>query len=70
MLPGLQAPTKAALSLLSTAGQERENITKGSWVEIRTGRDPSSNTVLGITGSTYRYKVNLFITKSEQDNEK
>ena len=37
-LPGCQVPTKAALSLPSSTGQGRENIMKGSWVKIRTGR--------------------------------
>jgi len=35
---GHQVPTKAALSLPSSAGQGRENRTKGSWVEVRAGR--------------------------------
>ena len=39
---GCQVPTKAALSLPSSTGQGRENITKRSWVEIRTGRSLSS----------------------------
>ena len=41
-LAGCQVPTKAALSLPSTAGQGRENIMKGLWVEIRTGRSLSN----------------------------
>ena len=52
-LAGCQVPTKAALSLHSSAGQGRENITKGSWVEIRTGRDHSLITVMGKTDSTW-----------------
>ena len=39
---GRQVPTKAALSLPSSAGQGRENEMKGSWVEIRTGRSLSN----------------------------
>ena len=39
---GCQVPTKAALSLSSSTGQGREKITKGSWVEIRTGRSLSN----------------------------
>jgi len=39
-----QVPTKATLSFPS-AGQGRANVTKGSWVEIRTGRDHSPVTV-------------------------
>jgi len=38
MLARGQVPTNAALSLPSSAGQGRENITKGSWVEIWTER--------------------------------
>ena len=48
-LAGYQVPTKAALSLPSSAGQGRENIMKGSWVEIRTGGDHSAITVTGKT---------------------
>ena len=52
-LTGCQVPTKATLSLPSSAGQGRENITKGSWVEIRTGRDHSPITVTGRTDLTW-----------------
>lgn len=38
-LSGCQVPTKPSLSLLSANDQETENITKGSWVEKRTGRE-------------------------------
>lgn len=39
MLAELPVPTKATLSLPSTAGQRGENITlKGLWVEIGQGR--------------------------------
>lgn len=31
----------------SSAGQGRENIAKGSWVEMRTGRDHLPNTIMG-----------------------
>jgi len=34
---GLQVPSIATLSLSCSAEQGRENRTKGSWVEIRTG---------------------------------
>lgn len=38
--PGwIPAPTKASVLLLSAVGQGRQNVTKSSWVEIRTGRD-------------------------------
>jgi len=50
ILPGCQVPTKAALSL-PLLRQGRENITKDSWVEIRTGRDHSAITVTGKTDS-------------------
>jgi len=46
-------PTKAALSLPCSAGQGRENVAKGSWVEIRTGRDRSPVTVMGKTRLTW-----------------
>lgn len=49
-LAGCQAYTKATVSLPSTAGQGRENIKDSSWIEIRTGRDCSSNNVMGKTG--------------------
>ena len=41
-LAGCQVPTKSALSLPSSAGQGRDNITKGLWVKIRTGRSLSN----------------------------
>ena len=44
-LAGGQVPPKAALSPPSSAGQGRGNGTKGSWVEIRAGRDHSPITV-------------------------
>jgi len=37
-LAGRHVPTKATLSLLSSARQERANTTRGLWVEIRTER--------------------------------
>ena len=64
-LAGHQVPTKAALSLTSSAGQGRENITKGSWVEIRTGRDPSPITITGKTDLTWG-KINLIYYQSNQ----
>lgn len=48
-LAGHQEPSKATLSLPSSPGQERENIMKGSWVKIRTGRDHSPVTAMGKT---------------------
>jgi len=46
-------PTKAALSLPSSTGQARRNIMKGSWVEIRAGRDHSPITIMGKTDSAF-----------------
>ena len=40
-LAGLQVPTKVVLLFPSSAGQGRENTTKGSQIEIRTGRGHS-----------------------------
>jgi len=51
-LAGLQVPTKAVLSPHSSTGQRRENIMKGLWVEIRTGRDRSPITAMGKTDLT------------------
>lgn len=45
------------LSLSSTMGQGRENITKGSL--IKAGRDPSPITVMGITDLTCRNQLKL-----------
>jgi len=45
-------PTKARLSLHSSAGQGRENIMKGSRIEFRTERDHPPITVTGKTDST------------------
>uniref|UniRef100_A0A8B9MHG9 Pleckstrin homology domain containing A1 n=1 Tax=Accipiter nisus TaxID=211598 RepID=A0A8B9MHG9_9AVES len=53
MLAGCQVPTKATCSLTSPAGQGRENKTKCSWVEKRTGRDHSLITVMGKTDLTW-----------------
>lgn len=40
---------KASLSFPSATGQDRENVTKGSWAEIMTERDHSPNKVMGKT---------------------
>jgi len=53
-LAGHQVPTKAALSFPCSAGQGRENTTKGSWVKLRAGGDHSPITATGKTGSTWR----------------
>ena len=52
-LAGSQVPTEATLSLPSSTGQGRESLAKGSWVEMRTGRDHSPTTVMGKTDSTW-----------------
>lgn len=52
-LGGSQMPTKAALSLPSSAEQVRENRMKGLWVDIRTGRGHSPVAVVGKTASTW-----------------
>ena len=52
-LAGCQVPTKAALSLPFWAGQGRENVIKGSWVEMRTARDPSAIPVTDKTDSAW-----------------
>jgi len=51
-LTGHQVPTKAALSLTSSAGQGRENMMKVLWVKIRMRRNYSPITVTGKTDST------------------
>ena len=52
-LAGPQVAPKAALSLHSSAGQGRENTTKGSWVKIRAGGGHSAVTVMGKTDSAW-----------------
>jgi len=64
-LAGLQVPTKVVLLFPSSAGQGRENTTKGSQIEIRTGRDHSSITVMSKTDSTQGNLFNLSPIKSE-----
>jgi len=51
---GLQVPTKAALSLPSSTGQEKENRTKGLWVKIRAGRGHSLIAAMGKPDSTWK----------------
>lgn len=55
VLAGCQALTRASLLLPPATGQGRENKnkTKGSWVEIRTGRGRSPNSVMGKTDSSW-----------------
>lgn len=47
-----QVLTKAALSVPSTTGQGRENISKGSWAGIKAQRDHSPVTIKGKTESS------------------
>lgn len=60
-LAGCQVPNRAALSLLLSAGQGREHMLKGSWVEISTERDRSPITIMGKTGLIWG-KLIKFIT--------
>jgi len=48
-----RCPPKPLYHSPSSAGQGRENITKDSWVKIRTGRDHSPVTATGKTVSTW-----------------
>jgi len=52
-LAGHHMPTRALLSLSTSAAQGRENTTKGSWVEIRTGRDHSPVKITGEADCTW-----------------
>lgn len=65
-----QALTKVCLSLPSTAAHGRENAGRGSWVEVKAGRDHPSNIIMAKTGWNQRYQLYLLLTKSEQDDEK
>jgi len=49
---GHQVLTKPLYHSPCSAEQGRENIMKGWWVKIRTGRDHSPNTVTGKTDLT------------------
>lgn len=55
-----RCPPKALLSLPSSTGQGRETTKKGSWVNIRTGRDHSSITSIGKPGFTPYFPSFLF----------
>jgi len=52
-LAGRQVPIKVAVSLPSSPGEGRENTAKGSWVEIRIGREHSPIAVMGKTDGTW-----------------
>ena len=64
-LAGCQVHTKATLSLPASAEQGRENIMKGLWVKIRTGRDHLPITIMGKTDSAWG-KLTQFITNQNQ----
>lgn len=53
-LAGCQVPTKASLSFPSSTGQGRENMTKGSQVEIRAERHHLLITIMGKTDPAWR----------------
>jgi len=52
-LAGYQVLIKATLSLPSSVRHGRKYMTKGLWVEIKTGRDHSPSTFTGKTVSTW-----------------
>lgn len=54
-LAGCLEPTKTSLPLPSPVRQGIENIMKGLWVEIRTERDHSSNTIMVKNQTQIRY---------------
>lgn len=62
-LIGDQVPTKAVLSLFSSAGEGHENLTKGSRVEIKTGRNHSLIAIMGETDLTWGKLLNLLLIK-------
>lgn len=62
-LAACQVLTKAALSISSTTGQGRENISKGSWAGIKAQRDHLPVIIKGKTESTWG---NSFITNQNR----
>lgn len=52
-------------SILSSDAQGRENITKDSWMQVRTGRDHSAGTITGETGLTWENLFPVLLIKSE-----
>lgn len=50
--------------------QGRENVIKGSWTEIRFGRDHSANTITGKTDLNWGYKSNLLPKNQHNDKLK
>ena len=64
-LAGFQVPTKAALPLLSSAGQGTENITKGSWVKIK-DRERSLTNCCHKQNRLDLGKINLIYYQSNQ----
>lgn len=60
--------TKATLSLPSSAGQGRENITSAWWVEMRTGENHSAVTATGKTDLTWGNWPNILLDKEYLSN--
>lgn len=69
-LSGHQVPNKVTLSLPSSTAQRKENRMKGSWVEIKTGRDHSPFTVMGKRVSAWGVNLVYCQSKSEKGREK
>jgi len=67
-----RCPPKLLYHSPSSTGQGRGSMMKGSWVEIRTGRDHSPITVMGQTDGTWGEKKKFYFSpiKLEKDNEK
>ena len=63
-----EVPTKATLSLLSSARQGRENIMKCSWVKIGTGRDHSLIIIKGKTDSTSQNDRMVWVGRDLKDH--
>ena len=53
-----------------TAAQGTENGTEGSWLGIRSGRDPSANSGTATTDPAWAQRGNLLPTKSQQHKER
>lgn len=67
--PGWNPGALQSHSYFSASGEGRRNITKDSWVKIRTGRYESPVTITGKTDLTWG-KINLLPIKLEKGNEK
>lgn len=60
-----QVPTEVTLSVSFLAGQDREHVAKGLWVEIRTGRHHSAITVTGKSDSLGEKLVQLITSQNQ-----